>query len=402
MPKVSIVVPVYNSARFLPQCLDSLINQTYQNIEVLCVNDGSTDHSLEILKEYAARDARIQVFTKENEGKGAASARNMGFDHAEGKYIQFLDSDDFFEPDMVESCVKKMERTEAEVVIFRANRYDDRKGCVTMPYISIQLQYAPEQEVFTYKDCPDHIFDLGNNIAWNKMYRVDFLQKYGLRFEAIPISDDQYVPCLALVLAERLTVIDKAFVNYRFNIGSSQVDSHHKHPSSAYAATYSIIKKMREYGVYETVKKSYLNMAIRLLREYFDHMTEYRTIRDLYEIYRSEVLPFFGAEYLTEDFFYDRRIWDWYQMIKNHSLEEILFLSARGYGSGNTTAILRFQVPYDKIKRGGKIVLAGKGIPGRYWYAQLLLSEYCEVVFWAENEHDILAGLEYDDILIAK
>lgn len=401
MPKVSIVIPVYNSARFLRQCLESLLAQTYQDIELLCVNDGSTDNSLEVLKEYADQDPRIRVFTKENEGKGAASARNLGLDNASGEYIQFLDSDDFFEPEMVELCVEKMDRTKVEVVIFRANRYDEQKQRVTMPYISIQLQYAPDKEVFTYKDCPDHIFDLGNNIAWNKMYRLDFLQKHQLRFEPIPISDDQYVPCLALVLAQRLSVVDKAFVNYRYNIGNSQVDHHYKHPSSAYVATYSIIRKMRECGVYEVVKKSYLNMAIRLLREYFDHMTEYRTAKQLYDVYRSEVLPFFDAECLNEDFFYDHRIWEWYQMIQTCSIEEILFQSARGYGSGNTTAIMRFQVPYDRIKRGSKIVLLGKGVAGRYWYAQLLLSDYCEVVYWTESEDEIPGGLEYDDILRA-
>ena len=90
MPKVSVVVPVYNAERFLAQCLDSLLAQTFQDLEILCVNDGSTDRSLEILEEYSTRDGRLKVFTKENEGKGAAPARNLGLSSAAGGRILFL------------------------------------------------------------------------------------------------------------------------------------------------------------------------------------------------------------------------------------------------------------------------------------------------------------------------
>ena len=400
---VSIIIPVYNSEKYINECLDSLLNQTYKGaMEILCVNDGSKDNSLAILNEYASKDSRIKVFTKENEGKGAASARNLGLDNAAGKYIIFLDSDDFFEPDMIKDLSERLDETNAEVVMCRANRYDERVHKLTMPYISIDFSFAPDKDVFTYKDCPEHIFELGNNITWNKMYRKDFLEKYNLRFEAIPISDDQYVPCLALVLAEKLTLVDKAFINYRFNIGTSQVDTHHLHPEAAYKASWSIIAKMREYRVYEDVKKSYLNMAIRLLREYFDRMQEYKTIKFLYDKILNEVLPYYDAENLTEDFFYDHRIWEWYHMMKTKSLEEILFISARGFGNGNTTAILRFQVPYDRFPKGGMVVLVGKGLTGRYWYAQLLLSEYCNVVAWVDDESEIPHGLQYDAVVKAE
>lgn len=402
MPKVSIAIPVYNSALFLPQCLDSILNQTYQDIEVLCVNDGSTDNSLEILNEYAAKDSRIRVFTKENEGKGAASARNLGLANATGEYVQFLDSDDFFEPDMVEELVKKADDTNADVIIYRADRFDNALQKITQHYVSIELWHAPPKDPFSYKDCPEHIFQVGDLIAWNKMYRRELLEKYDLKFEPIPISDDQYVPALALLFAERITYVDKAFVNYRFNTGQSQVDTQPKHPEAAYSATYSIVARMRDAGIYEEVKRSYLNMAMRLMREYFDKMTEYRTIRLLYDTYLNEVFPMLEAENLSVDYFYDRRIGEWYDLICTHSLEEILFMAARGYGGGMTTAVLRFQVPYDRIKRGSRIVLVGKGIVGRCWYAQCILSDYCEVVGWVAEEDEIPLDLKYDAIIHAK
>ena len=263
MPKVSIAIPVYNSSLFLPQCLDSILNQTYQDIEVLCVNDGSTDNSLDILNEYAAKDGRIKVFTKENEGKGAASARNLGLANAVGEYVQFLDSDDFFEPDMVEELVRKADDTNADVIIYSADRFDNALQKVIKPYVSIELWHVPPKDPFSYKDCPEHIFQVGDLIAWNKMYRRELLEKHDLRFEPIPISDDQYVPALALLFAERITYVDKAFVHYRFNTGQSQGDTMSKHPEAAYSATYSIVARMRDAGIYEEVKRSFLNKALR-------------------------------------------------------------------------------------------------------------------------------------------
>ena len=94
--KISVVVPVYNSEKYLEECLNSLIKQTYKDLEIICVDDGSKDHSHDLLKQFSTEDSRIRVFSKQNEGKGAASARNMGLEYATGKYVIFLDSDDYF------------------------------------------------------------------------------------------------------------------------------------------------------------------------------------------------------------------------------------------------------------------------------------------------------------------
>lgn len=401
LPAVSVVIPVYNSSRFLHTCFDSLLEQSFSDFELVCVNDGSTDDSLKILNEYAAKDPRVRIVTKQNEGGGAASARNLGLSLAEGTYVQFLDSDDFFEPDMLTCLVEKAQRTNADVVLCGADRYDQRLGRVVSAYEHLNLELAPAKAFFSYRDCPDRIFQLGNVLAWNRLYRRNFLLEHKLYFELIPISDDLYLPALALVLAERLAVVDKPFIHYRFNTGSSQVDSIPKHPEAGYAANASIVAKMQEYGVYETVKLSWLDVSLRMMRAYFDQMTELQNMKQLYEIYRGKILPMLGAENLTREDFYDYRLWEWYQMLTSYSLEELLFLTARGYGAKSTTAILRFSVPYDTLQQGDKIVLVGKGLIGRYWYAQLLLSEYCEVVYWADVGEQI-PDIAYDTILEAK
>ena len=111
MIDVSIIVPIFNKERFLKDCLDSLINQTYKNIEIICINDGSTDHSLDILRDYADKDDRLIIISQEN--KGAGNARNTGIKIATGRYLQFLDADDFFELDMLEDMIKQADEKKA-------------------------------------------------------------------------------------------------------------------------------------------------------------------------------------------------------------------------------------------------------------------------------------------------
>ena len=119
---VSIIVPVYNCERFLPECIDSLLAQTYENIEIICVNDGSTDKSSQLLANYATKDNRIHLISQENAGPGPA--RNRGIELATGEYITFFDADDWCKPSLVESAVKRIDETQADMVVLPYNVFD--------------------------------------------------------------------------------------------------------------------------------------------------------------------------------------------------------------------------------------------------------------------------------------
>ena len=402
LPLVSLVIPVYNAAPYLRMCLDSVLGQTYPALDIVCVNDGSSDGSLQILQEYAAGDKRIRIFSKANEGKGAASARNMGLSRVAGEYVQFVDSDDFFASDMVETLVEKATRLNADVVICAGQIYDHEKQRVTGRLPHPDLYYAPDFEPFSWKDCPEYICEIADFYAWNKLFRRKLLTDNRLCFTPIPIADDQDISMLAPIMAKRVAVVDRALINYRVGTGNSQCDSQTRHPEAAYAGVYPVVKRLRALGVYEEVKQSYLNVAVRLMREYFDRMTELEKLKELYRIYREEVFPFLGAENLPENYFHDRRVGSWYAMVCTKPLDEILFDAARAGGGTMTTAPLRFQVPYDKVARNSRIVLVGKGLPGRYWYSQLLLSDYCEVVYWTDSETHIPQNLSFDAVVHAR
>ena len=118
MPKISVLVAVYNTAEYLPQCLDSLLNQTLKDVEVVCVDDASTDDSLDILYQYAARDTRLRVIALD-ENRGQAHARNIGLSCATGDYIGFVDSDDWLGPDALERVCEAFCQTEVDCVLFR-------------------------------------------------------------------------------------------------------------------------------------------------------------------------------------------------------------------------------------------------------------------------------------------
>ena len=120
MVKVSVIIPVYNVEPYLKQCMDSVVGQTLKEIEIICVDDGSTDGSLDILREYAAEDNRIQIIEQKNAGAGAA--RNNGMRHATGKYLSFLDSDDFFEPRMLEKAYDLAEKDQADFVAYKSDQ----------------------------------------------------------------------------------------------------------------------------------------------------------------------------------------------------------------------------------------------------------------------------------------
>ena len=141
MPKVSVIIPVYNVEKYLRECLDSVVNQTLKDIEIICINDGSPDNSLAILEEYAKKDSRIIVISQEN--SGVSTARNVGIDLAKGDYLYFIDADDYAEPDLLELSYQKALSTQCDIVNFGFfEHYCNNLSFVFVLYIII-LQTTP-------------------------------------------------------------------------------------------------------------------------------------------------------------------------------------------------------------------------------------------------------------------
>ncbi len=181
MPEISVVVPVYNVRDYLRKNIESILAQTFTDYELILVNDGSKDDSLSILREYEQKDPRITVIDKPN--GGLSDARNAGMAIASGKYIQFIDSDDFVEPQLLEKCRQKLEETGADMVIFDIYQYflaTGKKEIIANTYDA--------SGVYSIRTNPEMIVSI-QNCAWNKMYKLslfkdnDIIYPWGCYYE---------------------------------------------------------------------------------------------------------------------------------------------------------------------------------------------------------------------------
>ncbi len=229
----SVVIPGFNIEVHLRQCLDSVLGQTLQDIEIICVDDGSTDQSAVILREYAERDARVQVITQANAGPGVA--RNTGMAAAKGEYLIFLDSDDWFEPDFLEKMVKKAQSLHADVTICRAVEFDTNTGRELPSEWMLKRQYLP-RDVFTPHEIAEHIFQFTYGWPWDKLYRMSFIKERNLKYPALPNSEDLVFVFQSLVLAKEIAVADEVLVHHRVNRKESVSNSRHMDPEAPYPA----------------------------------------------------------------------------------------------------------------------------------------------------------------------
>ena len=264
-PKVSVIIPVYNVEKYLRQCLDSVMGQTLKEIEIICVDDGSTDNSLEILKEYAARDNRITVLSQQNLHAGVA--RNAGLAVARGEYLSFLDSDDFFELNMLEEMYKSCKETDSDVAICRAAEFTS--SGISSLWWAIKEQYLNDKTQFSCKD-PEfakYLFQSIIGFPWNKIYRKSFVDENKIYFSSSHHHNDTAFVMATLVGANSIVYVKHELVNYR-----KREDSlcHKKSGNieSLYVSiidTYNMIKNKKNYVM---VEQSFTNYIIEFCQHY--------------------------------------------------------------------------------------------------------------------------------------
>lgn len=257
---VSVIIPIYNAENYLKQCLDSIVGQTLKDIEVICVDDGSTDGSAEILREYQEKDARITVIRQENAGAGAA--RNKGLDKAKGKYLSFLDADDFFEPDMLEEAYKRAEEDKADYVIFKSGQYNTETDEYNYPKWVFQEIHIPPYTPFTYRQLTRNIFRVFVGWAWDKLYSREFVIDNNLRFQEQRTSNDLLFVFSALVVAKRISVCRKVLVHQRRDSSDSLSKTREKSWQCFYDALTALRQRIKDEGKYEELEKDFINYAL--------------------------------------------------------------------------------------------------------------------------------------------
>lgn len=247
-PLVSIIIPVYNVEQYLPQCLDSVLAQTHTNIEVICINDGSTDGSLAILTDYSQKDKRLFVIDKENQG--VSVARNVGIEHVKGDYVMFVDSDDWLDVDCIEKVLAYQEEKQCDIVMFS---YIRERG-----HSSIKKELFGQSVVFEKEECkklarriigpineeitsPTSLDSYGT--IWGKLYRNCVIKD--LRFvdlKRIGTAEDSLFNMFAFKRADKIGFVQDVYYHYRRCVASSLTGSSIPGLLQKWKSLFSIIK----------------------------------------------------------------------------------------------------------------------------------------------------------------
>lgn len=228
MVKVSIVVPVYNVEKYLRQCMDSIVDQTLKDIEIICVDDGSTDSSGAILDEYASKDCRVRVIHKKNSGYG--NSMNIGFDAANGEYIGIVESDDYAEADMFEKLYAEASKNQLDVVkssfyFYYSVPKEKNEKCEIVSKILAKQVFCPT----TYFESKMEMVELFNikPSIWSAIYRREFIRENKIRFLETPGASyqDSSFNFKVWSLAQRAELLQDAFLHYRQDGENSSINS---------------------------------------------------------------------------------------------------------------------------------------------------------------------------------
>lgn len=217
---ISIIVPIYNTEKYLVRCLDSLINQTYKNIEILCINDGSTDNSLNILNEYATKDKRIIVINQTN--SGAATARNNGLDNATGQFLMFCDSDDYYEPDMCQKMINAILSYNVDLVMCDCKYIKEEYFTTTRTQKDIKYHNL---KLIGFHSINKNNYDIINVILWNKIFKTSLVEKYHISFPDVYEHDDASFILKYLAISSSYYGLNEILYNYNISNPNSLMEN---------------------------------------------------------------------------------------------------------------------------------------------------------------------------------
>lgn len=262
--KVSVIIPVYNSQDYLRKCLESVINQTLSEIEIICIDDGSTDNSFDILKNYAEKDERMTIIRQENLHAGVA--RNAGLEVAKGQYLSFLDSDDFFDKNMLEDMYEEIIKEQSDIIVCRCKTIDLDTGKFNKKAFnnSLRLDLIPKKNTFSVFETSKNIFQIFEGWAWDKLFRTDSIKSNNIKFQNLINFNDNQFTYTALCLAKSISTIKKRYVIKRHGHKKSLSANRKKDPSCFLLSFNRIKSNLEKAGLYKLVKESFWKWAVKL------------------------------------------------------------------------------------------------------------------------------------------
>lgn len=308
---ISIIIPIYNVEKYLAQCLDSAINQTHTNLEIICINDGSTDNCKKILKDYEKKDDRIVVYNNKNEGVGAA--RNYGVQKSKGEYIYFIDSDDYISPNYIEGLYQAITcDTDIDLA------YNER--CVNV-HINKQTNMTPKLKWKSgvYSDI-NKFFNLSSTSICNKLIRKDFLINNDIKFEKNLRFEDRLLHSKMMFAAKKIAISRTGKYYYR-RFGTSFSNTYYSSDSEKTKFDeIEIYKKI--YSLYKECNQLENMLSIKWLMKHYDRTAVinkenmYNGLKGLFKTFDEDFLSSRNKKELM-----------FYEAILNRSFEDSLIIT---------------------------------------------------------------------------
>ena len=258
--KVSVVMPIYNASDYLRLALDGVVHQTLTDIELICVDDGSTDDSLSIIKEYQQADERVRILTENN--AGPSIARNKGLSRARGKYVIFLDADDFYEETLIEKLYNLAEAEKLDMAICKFDIYNNRKATFEDNIRSDHGEIFDETGTASKNDYPDVILSCTTGYVWNKLFRREFLVEKELVFDKdLRVFEDTHFVVNALSLADKVGKCKDRLIHHRVYTNQPRNKLFKKYYAQVPVVYAKIKEFLRSHGMYIPLSQSFLNLS---------------------------------------------------------------------------------------------------------------------------------------------
>lgn len=289
MAQITVIIPAHNIANHLRHCLDTVLAQSETDLEILCVDDGSTDGTPGVLAQYAEQDPRLRVLTQANAGPGAA--RNAGLAQAKGEYVIFLDSDDWFEPAFLEKMLGRAQATGADITICRGVEFDNHTGQELHSEWMLKTQLLPPELVFTPQQVREHLFQFTYGMAWDKLYRRELLQKTQLQFPVLFNSEDVAFVFPSLLAAQRIAVLDEVFIHHRVHRAASVSNTRSSQPDAPYQAFAAVKRYLEQSGEAALYQRSFLTWAMEFLVWHVSNMDDPAIQKEYLRVLKYKWLP---------------------------------------------------------------------------------------------------------------
>ncbi|MBR2965577.1 MAG: glycosyltransferase family 2 protein [Clostridia bacterium] len=326
--KVSVVMPIYNAVEYLTEAIDCVLGQTLSEIELICVDDGSTDGSFELIKERQANDKRVRIITENNAGPSAA--RNKGLARARGEYVIFLDADDFFEPTLLEKLYGLATKKNLDIAVAKYDLYNNATEKFAPPIESEHGELLDGRRVISKRDNPDKIFQTMTCYVWNKLFKRSFLVEKNIQFHPeLYVFEDVYFVCAALSLAERVGKENCVLVHHRIYSEQSRAKLFRKYYAQVPVVYEKLLEFLKSDGMYLPLKRSYLNLSASRCYKIYNLLWQ-EVKGEFYDMYHEKYAEAFGWAKAVPEEIESPEVRDFVANVLLHNHEQYLDRVAKG------------------------------------------------------------------------